>query len=177
MRKNIAVVGSYDASPEEVALARALGEALAPLECHIVCGGRQGVMDAVSEGFRRARDEEGRGGVIVGILPEADKSAANPHLDVALPTGLGFHRNGLVALAGDAVIAVGGGAGTLSEIAFAWMHGRPVALLGRAGWAGRLAGETLDHRRGEPLPRFDDAEGVVRWLREILDLRPAPPPE
>ncbi|MFH1278643.1 MAG: TIGR00725 family protein [Candidatus Eisenbacteria bacterium] len=168
--KTIAVCGSNDASPEEEALAHELGRALGALGLAVICGGRRGVMEEAARGVREAREEGGGKGIVIGILPEDHKGSANPYLDVALPTGLGFHRNGIVPLAGDAVIAVGGGAGTLSEISFAWMYGRPVALLGKTGWAGRLAGVPLDHRRGEPLPHFTEVEGVVRWLRGILDL-------
>ena len=163
-------MGSYDATTEEEALALALGKSLAALDCHVVCGGRKGVMNAVSDGFHNGRGETGTGGVIIGILPESDKSTANPFLDVGLPTGLGFYRNGLVALAGDAVIAIGGGAGTLSEVSFAWMYGRPIALLGTSGWAGRLAGATLDQRRSERLPHFTEVTEVVSWLRATIKI-------
>lgn len=168
--KTVSVIGSNDATPDEAALAFGLGEALGALSCHLVCGGRGGVMERVAAGFREARAAGGRGGVVIGILPEADAGSANAHLDVAIPTGLGFHRNGIVPLAGEAVIAVGGGAGTLSEISFAWMYGRPIALLGESGWADRLAGAALDHRRPEPLRRFTDVEGAVVWLRRTLGI-------
>ena len=170
MRKNIAIVGSYDATADEEALAYKLGEELGRLDCHLVCGGRRGVMLRVAEGAQKARSEGSEAGVVIGILPEADKSTANRYLDVALPTGLGFYRNGLVALAGDAVVAVGGGAGTLSEISFAWIYGRPIALLGESGWTGRLAGVLIDHRRHEKLPHFTEVEGVIDWIRRTLEL-------
>jgi uncharacterized protein (TIGR00725 family) len=78
----------------------------------------------------------------VGILPDGDRSQANDHLDVALPTGMGELRNGLVARAGDAVIAVGGEFGTLSEIAFALKLGRPV--VGLRTWELARAGQRVD---------------------------------
>jgi uncharacterized protein (TIGR00725 family) len=84
------------------------------------------VMEAACRGVRR------EGGTSVGILPGLDRAAANPHLDVALPTGLGEARNALVVNAADAVIAVGGGYGTLSEIGLALRAGKPV--LGLATW-------------------------------------------
>ena len=79
----------------------------------IVCGGLGGVMEAACRGAKEA------GGTTVGILPGADRAAANPFVDVAIPTGLGEARNALVVRAADAVIAIGGGYGTLSEIALA----------------------------------------------------------
>jgi hypothetical protein len=78
------------------------------------------------------RGAKSEGGLTVGLLPGSDRSAANPHVDVAVPTGLGEGRNALVALAADAVIAVGGGYGTLSEIAFALKAGKLV--VGLASW-------------------------------------------
>ncbi|MEA2420374.1 MAG: hypothetical protein QOE60_2580 [Thermoleophilaceae bacterium] len=86
----------------------------------VVCGGLGGVMEAACRGARAA------GGTTVGILPGLDRTAANPFVDVALPTGLGEARNALVVRAADAVIAVGGGYGTLSEIALALKAGKPV---------------------------------------------------
>ena len=90
----------------------------------LVCGGLGGVMEAACRGARE------QGGIAVGILPGLDRGAANPHVDVALPTGLGEARNALVVRAADALIAVGGGYGTLSEIALALKAGKPVVALG-----------------------------------------------
>jgi uncharacterized protein (TIGR00725 family) len=90
----------------------------------LVCGGLGGVMEAACRGAK------GSGGLTVGILPGADRAAANPFVDVAIPTGLGEARNALVVRAADAVIAIGGGYGTLSEIALALRAGKPVVGLG-----------------------------------------------
>ena len=90
----------------------------------VVCGGLSGVMEAACRGAHEA------GGTTVGILPGADRSAANPWVDVAVPTGLGEARNALVVRAADAVLAVGGEYGTLSEIAFALKAGKPVVGVG-----------------------------------------------
>jgi uncharacterized protein (TIGR00725 family) len=79
----------------------------------LVTGGLGGVMEAACMGAREA------GGTTIGILPGSDRSAANPYVDIAIPTGLGEARNALVVRAADALIAIGGGYGTLSEIAFA----------------------------------------------------------
>jgi uncharacterized protein (TIGR00725 family) len=90
----------------------------------VVCGGLGGVMEAVCRGAREA------GGTTIGILPGADRAAANPFVGVAIPSGLGEARNALVVRAADAVIAVGGGYGTLSEIALALKAGKPVVGIG-----------------------------------------------
>lgn len=88
-----------------------------------MCGGLGGVMEAASRGAHEA------GGIAVGILPGADRSHANKWLTIALPTDMGHARNALVALAGDAIIAICGGYGTLSEIAFGLKMGKPVVGL------------------------------------------------
>jgi uncharacterized protein (TIGR00725 family) len=116
--------------------AEQVGRELARRGAIVVCGGRGGVMEAASRGAQEA------GGTTVGILPDGDRSNANPYLDIALPTGIGELRNGLVARAGDAVIAVGGEFGTLSEIAFALKLGRPV--VGLRSWELARAGKPVD---------------------------------
>lgn len=118
----VAVVGAGEAGPAE-ADAEVVGRLLAEAGATVVCGGLGGVMEAACRGARAA------GGRTVGILPGADRSGANPYVDVAIPTGLGEARNTLVVRTADVVIAVEGGHGTLSEIAFAAKIGRPVVGL------------------------------------------------
>jgi uncharacterized protein (TIGR00725 family) len=122
----IAVVGPADASEAEAAAAYATGAALAARGAVVVCGGMGGVMAAVAAGVRSA------GGVCVGLLPGDSRDGASPDLTVALPTGLGEVRNALVVRAADAVVAIGGSWGTLSEIALAVRSGRAVVAVG--GW-------------------------------------------
>jgi uncharacterized protein (TIGR00725 family) len=122
----VAVVGPGDASPAQEETAAELGGLLAARGAVVVCGGLGGVMAAVCRGAADA------GGTTVGLLPGADRAAANPHLTIALPTGLGQLRNGLVVAAADAVVVVGGNWGTLSEVALAMRAGLPVAVIG--GW-------------------------------------------
>jgi uncharacterized protein (TIGR00725 family) len=119
----VAVVGAGDASPRETDQAEEVGRLLGRAGAVLVCGGLGGVMDAAARG---ARSE---GGISVGILPGDDRGPAGPHLTVGIPTGLGEARNVLVVRGADAVIAVGGEFGTLSEIAFALRIGRPVVGL------------------------------------------------
>jgi uncharacterized protein (TIGR00725 family) len=122
----VAVIGPGDATAEEARLAERVGQLLAEAGVVVVCGGLGGVMAAVSRGVRQ------RGGLVVGLLPGRDRAAGNEYLSVALPTGLGELRNGLVVAAADAVVAVGGSWGTLSEIALAVRTGKPVVSI--AGW-------------------------------------------
>jgi uncharacterized protein (TIGR00725 family) len=120
----IAVVGSGEASDEESWLAEEVGAALAEAGATVVTGGLGGVMEAACRGAKSRR------GRTVGLLPGDDRSAANGWVDVAVATGMGEMRNALVVRSADAVIAIGGGPGTLSEIAFALKTGTPVVGLG-----------------------------------------------
>jgi uncharacterized protein (TIGR00725 family) len=104
-----------------------VGRGLAQAGAVVVCGGLGGVMEAVCRGAQEA------GGTTVGLLPGADRAAANPHVSVAIPTGLGELRNGLVVRASDVVIAIAGGYGTLSEVALALKVGTRV--IGLDTWA------------------------------------------
>jgi uncharacterized protein (TIGR00725 family) len=120
----VAVVGPGKATAEQEEAAEQVGRLLARRGAVVVCGGLGGVMEAACRGARH------EGGTAVGILPGLDRRAANPHVSVALPTGLGEARNALVVRAADALIAVGGAYGTLSEIALALKGGKRVVGIG-----------------------------------------------
>ena len=120
----IAVVGAGEASAAELETARDVGRLLGAHDCIVVTGGLGGVMEAASCGAASA------GAVVVGLLPGLDRSAANAWVTVAIPTGMGELRNGLIVRAADGLIAVGGEYGTLSEVALALKAGKPVVGLG-----------------------------------------------
>jgi len=120
----VAVVGPGEASPDELHTSEEVGAGLAAAGVVVVTGGLGGVMEAASRGARSRR------GRTLGILPGDDRDAANGWVEIAVPTGMGELRNGLVVRAADAVVAIGGGHGTLSEIALALKLGRPVVGLG-----------------------------------------------
>lgn len=124
MSKYIAVVGPGTRDPEVEAVAYRVGTEIAGAGAILICGGLGGAMEAACRGAREA------GGSTVGLLPGTSRAEANPYVDVALPTGLGEARNALVVRGADAVIAIGGGFGTLSEIALALKIGKPVVGLG-----------------------------------------------
>jgi uncharacterized protein (TIGR00725 family) len=126
----ISVIGAGSCGPTEQALAEEVGRLVAQQGATLVCGGLGGVMEAAARGARAA------GGTTIGVLPGHDRSQANAYLDHVLTTGIGHARNLAVVSSGDAVVAVGGGYGTLSEIGLAAKLGRPVVILG--GW--RLEG-------------------------------------
>src|SRR3954454_1529127 len=120
----VAVVGASTATPAEAAVAEEVGAGLASAGAVVVTGGLGGVMEAACRGARAVR------GVALGLLPGDDRSAANGGVSVAVATGLRELRNGLVVRTSDAVVAIGGGAGTLSELGFALKLGRPVIGIG-----------------------------------------------
>jgi hypothetical protein len=149
MELTVAVIGSGTPDAGLDAVAERVGRLLAEGGATVVCGGLDGVMAAVCRG---ARDTGGR---TVGILPGADRGAANPWVDLAVPTGLGEARNVLVVRAGLAVVAIGGGLGTLSELAFARKLGVPVVAL--SSWP--LDDEGLIH-----VETADDAARIALHL-------------
>lgn len=138
----VAVVGPGEASANQAETAEAVGRGLAEAGAIVICGGLGGVMAAACRGAK------GAGGLTVGVLPGSDRGAANEWVAIALATGLGELRNGLVVRAADVVIAVGGAYGTLSEVALALKTGVPV--LGIETWS------------IEGIERVPDAEAAVR---------------
>jgi uncharacterized protein (TIGR00725 family) len=144
----IGVVGPAEASEAELASAEEVGAGLASLGAVVVTGGLGGVMEAACRGARSRR------GRTLGILPGEDREAANGWVEIAVATGLGELRNGLIVRACDALVAVGGGHGTLSEVALALKLGRPVVGLGT--WAVHGVDEVTT-----------PAEAVERVAREL----------
>jgi uncharacterized protein (TIGR00725 family) len=120
----VSVIGGSRVDEPTAERARTVGRLIAERGYTVVCGGLGGVMEAVCAGASEA------GGETVGILPTADRRDANEYVDTAVATGLGHARNAMVVMNGDAVVAVDGGAGTLSELGFAGVFDRPVAGLG-----------------------------------------------
>jgi len=144
-RPVIAVIGNAGVASGSACYeaARLAGQLAVDHGYRVVTGGLGGVMEAASKGAHESTQY--REGDTVGILPHDDPREANPWVDVVIATGMNHSRNALVANA-DAVIAIGGGAGTLSEIAFAWTLRRLIVALEIPGWAERLAGAPLDQR-------------------------------
>jgi uncharacterized protein (TIGR00725 family) len=153
-RPYVAVVGGGEATTAEMRDAEEVGRLLARADIVLVCGGLGGVMHAA------ARGSEAEGGTSIGVLPGDDRGPASPHLTVAVSTGLGEARNAVVVRTVDAVIAVGGEFGTLSEIGLALAMHKPV--IGLRTW--RLQREGI----GAALIDADDpADAVDKALRAI----------
>jgi len=119
----VGIIGPGDGSGRECLGAYEVASALAKAGISIICGGRGGVMEAASRGASIA------GGVAVGILPEEDLSGANRYLTIGIPTGMGEMRNAVIARSSVCLIAIGGGMGTISEIALGLKWGKPIFAL------------------------------------------------
>jgi uncharacterized protein (TIGR00725 family) len=150
----VAVCGPDPAPPEVVAEAQEIGRLLARAGAVLVCGGLGGVMEAAARGV------QAEGGISIGILPGTGRDAANPHMSFSIPTGMGEMRNALIVRSADAVIAVAGEFGTLSEIAFALKTSVPVVGLGT--W--ELS------KRGRPVEAFVRARSPEDAVAEALRL-------
>lgn len=141
----IAVIGNarLEQTDRRWELAVDVGRGLTDRGYCVLTGGLGGVMEAVCYGARQSTNWSGR--TTIGLLPGADIGRANPYVDIPIATGLDHGRNQLVAQAA-AVIAIGGGAGTMSELAFAWIHRRLMIGLRCGGWSERVADERIDER-------------------------------
>ncbi|MET7418913.1 TIGR00725 family protein [Dactylosporangium sp. NPDC005555] len=153
----VAVIGAGQATAAQERVAERVGVLLAEAGAVVVSGGRGGVMEASCRGAYE------RGGLTVGLLPGTDRADGNPFLTVALPTGMGELRNGLVARTADGLVAVGGGWGTLSEIGFAMRLGRPLAAVG--SWA------VSAPDGGASYPVMATADEAVAWVLEEITAR------
>jgi uncharacterized protein (TIGR00725 family) len=156
-KRVIAVIGAGECSPQEAKLAKEVGRELARQGVILICGGLGGIMAAACEGASSL------GGTTIGILPGDSRHAANPYVQIPIPTGMGYARNIAVAKSAQAVIAIGGRYGTLSEMGFALQSGIPV--IGLNTWS--LS------RNGQPdnsiIPAQTPAEAVSKALSLITN--------
>jgi len=149
----IAIIGERQTTPELEEAAETIGREIARRGGVLICGGMGGVMEAASRGAA------GAGGVVVGVIPTDSAADANPHVTIPLPTGLGEGRNILVVRGAEAVIAVGGGYGTLSELGHALKIGLPV--IGVETWEVSRPGLPP-----APIEQTRDAQQAVAWAWE-----------
>ena len=150
-RRLVAVCGESDPQTSLADLANELGRGIAQRHAILICGGLTGVMEHAARGAQAA------GGLTIGLLPGEDITEANAYIDVAIATGLGHGRNAILARTADGVVALGGGLGTLSEIALALRNGRPT--IGIKTWRFDRDG------RSEPeLPVAANVTEALAWL-------------
>ena len=154
----ISVIGGGMCSAEEYAMAEETGRLIGESGAVLVCGGMSGVMEAAARGAKEA------GGTTLGILPGHDRSLGNPYLDLVVTTGVGHARNLAVVSTGDAVIAIGGAYGTLSEIGLAAKVGRPVVIL--KGW------RVQNEEGTDGIWYASDPREALRLVREALRMGP-----
>jgi uncharacterized protein (TIGR00725 family) len=163
MTLQVTVIGDDHAEGEKYDFCLHLGRLLAAIKAVVITGGRTGVMEAVSRGAFEA------GGITVGILPGQSRREANDFCRVEIPTGMGHGRNLLNILPADLVIAIGGQAGTLTEMGFAWIHDKPLIAVSKfGGWAGELAGKTIDRRRQGPVMEMNSLEEIRTFLFKFI---------
>ena len=140
----VGIVGSSGAGEKEYELAYQVGKIVGELGAVLVCGGREGVMEAACKGCREA------GGRTVGILTTVDGSDSNDFVDVQVRTGMGFGRNPIVANSCDVMVVVGGSHGTLSEMCFASFEGKPIiGVKGAGGYGEEFEGRKLGEQGRE----------------------------
>jgi uncharacterized protein (TIGR00725 family) len=142
-----------------------LGKKIAAPDSVIICGGLDGFMEAVCSGVKNS-------GIIfngqtIGILPRSISNKANQYIDISIPTGMGIARNVIIVNTADIIIAAGGGAGTLSELAFAWQQKTTVlCVTAFDGWAKELSGKKLDNRDGNFIP-VNNIDEIIKHI-ELL---------
>lgn len=163
-RKQVLIIGDSGEFEEKNRVAYEIGKFVARNGWTLITGGRDGVMDWASRG---AYEENG---IVVAITPYDSLNNVTPFANVVIPTGMGFARNYINVLSADVVVVVGGGAGTLSEIAYAWQFNKPIVACSFVeGWSKEVAGKKLDYREREPIIDAQSLEDVFRILKHILE--------
>jgi uncharacterized protein (TIGR00725 family) len=165
------VIGDANVTPgsPKILLAEETGRLLIDAGFRVLTGGLGGVMEAACRGARSSSNY--RPGDTVAVLPGHDPTDANPFVDIVIPSGLDYVRNSIVAHA-DALIAIGGGAGTMSEICLAWTYKRLIIALRVEGWSGKIADQRVDERvryPNEPDDRVFGARSPADAVQTLVD--------
>lgn len=159
----ISVIGASEIDNKTEKMTIEIGRLLAKNRYAVSCGGLTGVMEAICKGVKEEN------GLTIGIIPYKEKSAANKYVDIAIPVPFSQARNIVVVLSGDICVAIGGKAGTLSEIALSWIYGKPIIALSNVeGWSSKLAGEKIDDRRTDQIYKVNTPEEVLKKINEIM---------
>ncbi|HEY8424081.1 MAG TPA: TIGR00725 family protein [Clostridia bacterium] len=169
MRKTIAIAGdsNIDNDPLKQKIAFETGKILVDHGYRIISGGLGGVMEYAFKGAHASKNY--KEGDTIGILPMFSPLDANQYADIVIPTGLDVYRNVIIANSASALVAIGGGAGTLSEIANAWaLHRLIIAYKNVEGWSAKVADTKLDHRIR--YKDFDDKIFGVSTPEEMIEI-------
>ncbi len=158
-RATISVICGHDVDNEVEQIAHETGKIVAKVGAVLVCGGLNGSMEAVSRGAKEA------GGLTIGLLPGTNKSDANPYIDIAIPTSIGYARNVIVACCADIIIALPGSHGTSCEISYGFVYKKPVIDLGGWNREGMIKLESLK----ELEPKLRE---LLKEIHEKFKLRP-----
>ncbi|MGC8869493.1 MAG: TIGR00725 family protein [Brevinematia bacterium] len=162
-KKQVLVIGDSENFEEKNKVAYEVGKFIAKNGWVLITGGRDGIMDAATRGAFEER------GISVAILPFDRLDLATPYASIVIPTGIGFARNYINVLSADVVVAIGGGAGTLSEIAYAWQFNKPIIACSFVeGWSKEVAGKKVDYREREPIIEAKNLQEVFDNLIKIL---------
>lgn len=165
--KKIGIIGpSKSACKDEIYdFGIKLGEQICSPDRFIICGGLDGFMEAVCRGVKQS--DKTFCGQTIGILPEDNTENANQYIDVAIPTGIGFARNIIIINSSDIIIAAGGGAGTLSELAFAWQKKKTVLCVTQfGGWSNELSNKNIDNRSNGLFVPVKNIDEIINFLEK-----------
>ncbi len=163
IKATVSVIGTSEIDEPTKKTVTSLGKLLAEEHYAIACGGLSGVMEAVCKGAKEA------GGLTIGIIPFKEKKFANKYIDIVIPVPFSQARNIVVVLAGDACIAIGGKAGTLSEICFAWIYEKPIiAMSNIEGWSSKIASQKIDDRRSDIIHEAKSPQEVLTKLNQLI---------
>lgn len=161
----VSIIGASEIDNKTKKTTIELGRLLARHQYAIVCGGLTGVMESICKG---AKEE---GGLTIGIIPFLEKSAANKFVDIVIPVPFSQARNIVVVLSGDICVAIGGKAGTLSELCFAWIYQKPIiAMSNIEGWSSKISNQKIDDRRPDKIYGVETPEQVIEKINELINL-------
>lgn len=169
MKKIIAVIGNANIDNDKVkqTISFELGKLIIDNGYILATGGLGGVMEYASKGAKSSENYTENS--IIGVLPDYHKENANQFIDIAFPTGLGLGRNLMLISLSNAVIAVGGGSGTLNEISAAWQMNKFLIGMKVGGWSEKICGSSLDKRRNDIIFCAENANQAIEIINQKIE--------
>ncbi|MFX0103431.1 MAG: TIGR00725 family protein [Candidatus Hodarchaeota archaeon] len=160
----IGICGGHDATPEYLEVAEEVGKLVAEEGWYLICGGLTGVMDAACKGASSS------GGFTIGVLPGGDVTTANDHVKLPIATGVGYARNSIIILTADAIIAIDGAEGTLSEMCYSIVHEKPTIVVSLEDEPVDMGGIRVDKQNSSGLTVVKNAEDAIKEVKKALSL-------